>query len=129
MTMGESYERLFRSDHPAERPRVLIDHEHLSDFAMGDRTLERRFLCLFLEHAPLDLKRMAGATFEEIQHAAHSLRSSASSVGAWHIVEHAERILEAEDRLAGASKNELLEELSRRMEQTLAYIRQIIDHE
>lgn len=122
-------ERSLGAGRPAEGARVLIDHQHLSEFAMGDPTLERRFLRLFLEHAPVDLKRMAGATFEEFQHAAHSLRSSASSVGAWHVAEYAQRILEAEDRLAHAFKDEFLEELSRRVEQTLAYIRQIIDHD
>ena len=47
--MGDSDERLLGRDRPAASPRVPIDHEHLSDFAMGNRTLERRFLRLFLD--------------------------------------------------------------------------------
>lgn len=127
--MGDSNERLLGFDRPAATPRVPIDHEHLSDFAMGDRTLERRFLRLFLEHAQIDMKRMPGTTFDEFRRAAHSLRSSASSVGAWHVVQHTDRILEIDERPAYAFRDVLLDELSRSVEQTLIYIRQFVDHE
>ncbi len=94
---------------------------------MGDPALERRFLRLFLEHARADLKRMAGAAAAEFAFAVHSLKSSASSVGAWHVVEYAEHILDMEHHVLHACRDEILEVLSCRVEDTIRYIHEVID--
>lgn len=96
---------------------------------MGDCALERRFLRLFLEHARADLARMEGATVQGFQKAAHSLKCSASSIGAWRIVDYVEQILEMEERLLHADRDDILKELSRRVEDAMAYIRQIIEND
>ena len=114
---------------PARNTETLIDRQHLSDFAMGDPALERRFLQLFLDHAGTDLKRMADAGVEPFQKAAHSLKSSASSIGAWFVVDYLEQILEMPEHVLGPRRDEVLRQLSDRIEETVGHIRHIMDHE
>lgn len=117
-----------RSDAGAsEGGQPPIDRQHLSEFAMGDPALEHRFLRLFLEHAHADLKRMGDAAVHDFRKAAHSLKSSASSIGAWAVVRHLEQIMEMEDHLVDRCRDKILAELSCHVDDVMRHIRQIID--
>jgi HPt (histidine-containing phosphotransfer) domain-containing protein len=67
---------------PVERP---IDLEHLARMTLGDRALEREVLGLFVRQAGMLRTRMETATAEVIGAAAHTLKGSASGIGAFAI--------------------------------------------
>jgi HPt (histidine-containing phosphotransfer) domain-containing protein len=85
---------------PAERP---IDSEHLSRMTLGDRALEREVLELFARQAGMLRARMQASDTDVIGAAAHTLKGSATGIGAWPIARAAadiEASAEAHDRLA-----------------------------
>ena len=67
---------------PVERP---IDFEHLSRMTLGDRTLEREVLSLFVRQAEMLRARMQTERADVIGAAAHTLKGSATGIGAWPI--------------------------------------------
>lgn len=76
-----------RSDDP-------IDRAHLARYTLGSPTLEREILGLFLAQLPLSIEQLRfAATDREWQIAAHTIKGSARSVGAWRVARLA---LEAE---------------------------------
>lgn len=108
---------------------ALIDRQYLSDFTMGDRSLERRFLQLFLEHANVELTRMARAGVCEFREAAHSLKSSASSIGAWQVLSYLEQISAIEEPILYSRQTELFRELADRIANTVRQINEIMDND
>jgi HPt (histidine-containing phosphotransfer) domain-containing protein len=64
---------------PVERS---IDVEHLARMTLGDRALEREVLGLFVRQAEMLRTRMETATVEVIGAAAHTLKGSATGIGA-----------------------------------------------
>jgi len=72
----------------AERP---IDLVHLSKYTLGNRALEIELLGIFRAQAQVYLKRLVEApTNKEWRDAAHSLKGSARSLGAWTLGQQAE---------------------------------------
>ena len=72
---------------------------------LGDRSLEREVLQLFVRQAAILLGRMDGANAETVAALAHTLRGSAQGLGAWHVASAAEvveRAAHAPDTLAKA---------------------------
>jgi HPt (histidine-containing phosphotransfer) domain-containing protein len=67
---------------PVERP---IDFEHLSRMTLGDRALEREVLRLFVRQAEMLRARMETDRAGVIGAAAHTLKGSATGIGAWPI--------------------------------------------
>ncbi len=67
---------------PVERP---IDVEHLARMTLGDRALEREVLALFVRQAEMLRTRMETAAADVIGAAAHTLKGSATGIGAWPI--------------------------------------------
>jgi HPt (histidine-containing phosphotransfer) domain-containing protein len=68
-----------------------IDRAYLARFTLGNGALEREVLELFAEQAPIYLERLRGArTRTEWLHAAHTIKGSASAVGAWRLARFAE---------------------------------------
>jgi HPt (histidine-containing phosphotransfer) domain-containing protein len=67
---------------PVERP---IDVEHLARMTLGDRALEREVLALFVRQAEMLRTRMETAATDVIGAAAHTLKGSATGIGAWPI--------------------------------------------
>jgi HPt (histidine-containing phosphotransfer) domain-containing protein len=105
---------------------VLIDRQHLSEFTMDDPALQRRFLRLFIEHSVKDLRRMQDASAADMQKAVHSLKSSASGVGAWFVVEYAEHILGLEEDQLYPRRDEIIAVLTARVDETNRHIEQIL---
>jgi HPt (histidine-containing phosphotransfer) domain-containing protein len=85
---------------PVERP---IDSEHLSRMTLGDRALEREVLGLFARQAEMLRARMETSETDVIGAAAHTLKGSATGIGAWPIARAAadiEASAEAQDHRA-----------------------------
>ncbi len=74
---------------PSSRP---VDLVHLSRYTLGDLALEREVLELFRAQSPIYLERLRGAgSDKDWKDAAHSLKGSASAIGAWRTAAAAER--------------------------------------
>lgn len=67
---------------PAQRP---IDLVHLSRMTMDDRALEREVLALFDRQMILMMERIGTSTPDVAAAAAHTLKGSASGIGAWQV--------------------------------------------
>jgi HPt (histidine-containing phosphotransfer) domain-containing protein len=74
-----------------------IDEEHLGRMTLGDRSLEREVLEIFARQTALTLDRIAGAGAARAAAAAaaHTLKGSASGIGAWRVALAAERLEQA----------------------------------
>jgi HPt (histidine-containing phosphotransfer) domain-containing protein len=83
----------------AERP---VDLVHLARQTMGDRSLEREVLQLFLRQSEIYLARLQDAADAASRTAAaHTLKGSARGIGAWRVAQAAEQA----EALAGASSD------------------------
>jgi HPt (histidine-containing phosphotransfer) domain-containing protein len=69
-----------------ERP---IDLVHLARMTLGDRSLEREVLQLFVRQASMLLRRMQGAESATVATLAHTLKGSAQGLGAWRVADAA----------------------------------------
>jgi HPt (histidine-containing phosphotransfer) domain-containing protein len=67
---------------PVER---AIDSEHLCRMTLGDRALEHEVLGLFVRQAEMLRARMEASETDVVGAAAHTLKGSATGVGAWSI--------------------------------------------
>jgi HPt (histidine-containing phosphotransfer) domain-containing protein len=74
----------------AASPAQTIDRAHLARMTFGDRALERELLGLFDRQATILLARMCGAPPEALATLAHTLKGSATGVGAWHVAHAAD---------------------------------------
>ncbi len=104
----------------AQRP---IDLVHLSKFTMGDKDLEREVLNLFATQSAIYLDRLRAAEDDRAWlEAVHTLKGSATGVGAWRVANYASEVerLEGKDRSAvcGAA----IEELSQSVAEVNQYI-------
>jgi len=69
-----------------------VDLVHLSRYTLGERELEAEVLELFCTQATIYIERLRQARSDkDWKDAAHSLKGSASAVGAWRAAEAAER--------------------------------------
>lgn len=74
-----------------------IDRAHLARYTLGDTSLEREILELFLNHLPNTIRDLGLASTDKDWHmAAHALKGSARAVGAWRLA----RVAEAAERVA-----------------------------
>jgi HPt (histidine-containing phosphotransfer) domain-containing protein len=78
-----------------EQASTSIDHVHLERMTLGDRTLEREVLEIFVRQTAMTLERIAGAGAARTAAAAHTLKGSARGIGAWRVAEAAERLEQA----------------------------------
>ena len=67
---------------PAQRP---IDLVHLSRMTMDDRALEREVLALFDRQMSIMMARIGTSSPDVAAAAAHTLKGSASGIGAWQV--------------------------------------------
>jgi HPt (histidine-containing phosphotransfer) domain-containing protein len=80
-----------------ERGERPIDLVHLARMTLGDRSLEREMLQLFVRQAAVLLDRMEAADPDSVPSLAHTLRGSAQSLGAWRVAAAAEAVERAAD--------------------------------
>src|SRR6185436_3133580 len=68
-----------------------IDRAYLARFTLGNSALEREVLQLFADQVPLYLKALRDASVRKAwREAAHTIKGSASAVGAWRVARFAE---------------------------------------
>ena len=72
-----------------------IDRGHLTRMTFGDRSLEREVLALFDRQADLLLARMRGGEPQARAARAHTLRGSASGIGADNVARAAQAVEQA----------------------------------
>jgi HPt (histidine-containing phosphotransfer) domain-containing protein len=90
----------------SERP---IDLVHLARTTLGDRALEREILHLFDRQADALIARMRTAPMGGIAPLAHTLKGSATGIGAWRVA----RAAEALEIAVGAGESALAPALDR----------------
>ena len=74
---------------PSSRP---VDLVHLSRYTLGERALEREVLELFCVQSMVYLERLRQArSDQDWKDAAHSLKGSATAIGAWRAADAAQR--------------------------------------
>ena len=74
-----------------------IDVEHLSRMTLGERSLEREVLALFDRQADMLLPRIRRGDPAVAAASAHTLKGSASGIGAFPVVRAAEAVEQAKD--------------------------------
>ncbi len=74
---------------PVERS---IDAEHLSRMTLGDRALEREVLGLFVRQIELLRPRIEASEPDLAGASAHTLRGSATGIGAWAVARAAAEV-------------------------------------
>ena len=84
---------------PAE---AAIDRGHLARMTFGDRSLERELLELFDRQAAMLMVRMRAGGEAAVKPLAHTLKGSASGIGAGEVA----RAAEAAERAAGSGASE-----------------------
>jgi HPt (histidine-containing phosphotransfer) domain-containing protein len=94
----------FESGTPANRlGAAALDRSYLARFTLGNAMLEREVLELFAARAPVYLDRLRQADNRRAwKEAAHTIKGSASAIGAWRLARFAE-MAERIDIEAGAA--------------------------
>lgn len=102
-----------------------VDLSHLSEFTLGDRSVQNRILKTFKRQSSIDLQKLSKSkTIEDWREAAHSLKNSASGIGAWHVVRDAETALQLKrDQL----DLEIMRILVARVEEANGFIEKILE--
>lgn len=68
-----------------------VDRAYLARFTLGNAALEREVLELFAAQAPIYLQRLRQASTRKAwKEAAHTIKGSASAIGAWRLTRFAE---------------------------------------
>ena len=68
-----------------------VDRAYLARFTLGNAALEREVLELFASQTPVYLERLReAATAKDWKEAAHTIKGSASAIGAWRLQRFAE---------------------------------------
>lgn len=105
-----------------------IDFDHLQSFTLGNRNLEREVLTLFRAQSRQCLDRLRAATDDRAwKEAAHTLKGSASGIGAWDVREASEKAerLQGAERQGGGSA--AIAELEAAIAQTDVFIAQFLN--
>jgi HPt (histidine-containing phosphotransfer) domain-containing protein len=83
---------------PFDRP---VDLVHLARYTLGNRSLEREVLRLFCTQSSACLQRLKDAQADtDWADAAHTIKGSARSIGAWRVA----KIAEAAEALCGEGR-------------------------
>jgi HPt (histidine-containing phosphotransfer) domain-containing protein len=102
-----------------------IDRDHLSSMTFGDRGLERELLELFDRQANMLIVRMRAGGAAAVAPLAHTLKGSASSVGAGRV----ERAAQAAELAADSPANECdgaIDRLAQAVDEARALIAELL---
>lgn len=105
-----------------------VDLVHLSRYTLGARELEQEVLELFCTQATIYIERLRQASSDkDWKDAAHSLKGSASAIGAWRAAEAAQRAeaLSGEGLAQGRSLR--LREIESAVREAEAYIDTLLE--
>jgi HPt (histidine-containing phosphotransfer) domain-containing protein len=93
-----------------ERP-VVIDEDHLGRMTLGDRSLEREVLEIFVRQTAIMLGRISDAEPSLAAAAAHTLKGSARGIGAWRVARAADWLEQAAGNGRNGDIDDAVEEL------------------
>ncbi len=101
-----------------------IDLKHLRRYTLGDASLEREILDLFLNQLPQTIGALAGAVDQrECKIAAHTLKGSGRAVGAWRIARIAEQAEHSQGLASPAHVGETVRLLEEAAEEARSFIK------
>ena len=115
-------------DGPAETLAMhAVDRTYLARFTLGNVALEREVLDLFAAQAPVYLQRLREANGRKAwQEASHTIKGSASAIGAWRLArlaEMAEKVdVEADTALREAHRDEAVAAVAMATEEACRFI-------
>jgi HPt (histidine-containing phosphotransfer) domain-containing protein len=87
----------------AAAPEQAIDRRHLARMTLGEQSLERELLSLFLRQTELLLPRLRHAGRPAAATLAHTLRGSALGIGAFSVARAAEVVEQAPESTLSAA--------------------------
>jgi HPt (histidine-containing phosphotransfer) domain-containing protein len=100
-----------------------VDLVHLSRYTLGERALEREVLQLFCAQSTIYIERLRAASSDkEWRDAAHSLKGSASAIGAWRAAAAAERAEELSGEALTQARAVRLSEIESSLHEAEIYI-------
>ena len=108
-----------------------IDRTYLARFTLGNAALEAEVLQLFADQVPLYLRALRDArTRKAWREAAHTIKGSASAVGAWRLArfaEMAERVdVEADLALSEGHRDEAVAAVATAAEEASRFITRLL---
>lgn len=104
-----------------------VDLVHLSRYTLGNRSLEREVLSLFLTQSAIYLQRLKDAgTDKDWADAAHTIKGSAKSIGAWQLARSAETAESMKRGARSANSAGAIMELERLVDKTNGYIEKLL---
>ena len=108
-----------------ERP---VDLVHLARYTLGDRSLEREVLKLFLTQSRIYLARLENAPDDKTwRDTAHAIKGSARGIGAWHVASAAEAVEVLKGRaLKSSRKKQVIAELANHIQEVNGYIEALL---
>jgi HPt (histidine-containing phosphotransfer) domain-containing protein len=104
---------------------AVLDQDHLKRMAFGDRSLERELLHLFDRQSEILLSRMRASDPAAVATLAHTLKGSASGIGAGSVAQAAEAVELAAER-APAELDSALDRLDEAVGETRALIADLL---
>lgn len=111
-------------DAARERP---VDLVHLARYTLGNRSLEREVLELFLTQSSLYLERLREATDDkQWREAAHTIKGSARGIGAWRVVADAEAAEKLQGETLESGRGEAVRALEASIREANDYIRALL---
>lgn len=133
--MGQKSTVLSTAKHAAgaadKRGAAPLDRNYFARFTMGNAALEREVLELFASQAPLYLERLRAApTAKDWRDAAHTIKGSASAIGAWRLArmaEMAERIdIEAGMARVQGAREQALDAVAEAIDEVCRHIARLL---
>ncbi len=116
------------ADKPADKLAMdAVDRAYLARFTLGNAALEREVLELFAAQAPVYLQRLREAScIKAWREATHTIKGSASAIGAWRLArlaEMAERVdVEADTAPREAHRDEAVAAVAMATEEACRFI-------
>jgi HPt (histidine-containing phosphotransfer) domain-containing protein len=117
---------------PADKASAApIDRAYFARFTMGNAALEREVLELFAAQVPLYLERLRAAKVsKDWRDAAHTIKGSASAIGAWRLARFAEMAekldIAAEPVNAEEHRDEAVVAVAEAIDEVCRYITRLI---
>jgi len=108
-----------------------IDRAYLARFTLGNAALEREVLGLFADQVPLYLQALRAASARKAwREASHTIKGSASAVGAWRLArfaEMAERVdVEADVALSEGHRDEAVAAVATAADEACRFISRLL---
>jgi HPt (histidine-containing phosphotransfer) domain-containing protein len=103
-----------------------IDRAYLARFTLGNAALEREVLELFAAQAPVYVERLREAvTPKDWKDAAHTIKGSASAIGAWRLARFAEMAERIDPSAAAAGRDEAVAAVGTASEEVCRHIERL----